>query len=354
MKALRPLAGVRVLFASLREPAYVRNQVLLRALRDAGADVTVVSSSSGNYAVRVAQTLWRIVSRPGRLRRNDLLFAGFLGQPVAIVMRWVSSKPIVFDHFVSIHDTLCRDRRRVRPDGWLGQRLLDVDRRAHAAATVVLTDTPAHLRHLQDLVAVQRPFHAVPVGTDEHVFAPRAVAEEPRTVFYYSSSLPLHGLATVLAAARLVRPDGIRFRIAGSTPTAETPDNVDWLGWQPVESLADEARRAALCLAGHFAVNAKGQRVVPGKAYQFLCLGRPVVLGRGPGNDAYFRDGWDAYFCEPGSPTDLARVIRHALADPGRAQVARRGRRTYERIASAPVLAAQVGALLAPYAHHGG
>ncbi|MHB1261143.1 MAG: glycosyltransferase family protein [Thermoplasmatota archaeon] len=349
----RPLEGTRVLFASLREPSYVRNHVLLRALRDAGAEVTVLSSSARKYPVRILQTLWRIMSRPGRLRRHDLLVAGFLGQPLAILLRRLApGTPLAFDHFISVHDTICLDRRKVRPDSWLGRRLLGLDRRAHAAADVVLTDTDAHAAFLQDLVGVVRPFHVLPVGTDDEVFRfEPATVEVPRTVFYYSSSLPLHGVGTILDAARLLEADDVRFRIAGEASDGRHPPNVEWLGWLPLETLADEARRAALCLAGHFAVNPKGQRVVPGKAYQFLSLGRPIVVGRGPGNDALFTDGVDAFVCQPGSADDLARTIRAALVDGDRrARVAAAGRALFLRTASAPVLAAEVGALLAPYA----
>lgn len=347
----RPLEGARILFASLREPSYVRNQALVRAMRAGGAEVTVISSSAKGYPMRTVQTLGRLLFGVRRLRKHDLLFAGFLGQPVAIAMRLLSSRPIAFDHFISVHDTVCLDRKKVRPDGWLGRRLLGLDRRAHAAATVVLTDTAAHAGHLQRLVGIDRPFHAVPVGTDEDTFRPlEGVAESPRTVFYYSSSLPLHGVDVVLDAARLLEAEGVRFRIAGDRPGAASPANVEWLGWQPLAALADEGRRATLCLAGHFAVNAKGQRVVPGKAFQFLSLGRPIVLGRGSGNEEWFRDGDNAYLCEPGAPDDLARVIREALRDSAkRHAVARRGRATFLAVAGKAVLAERVGAILAPH-----
>lgn len=331
-----PLAGVRVLFAGLREPAYVRNAVLLRALRDAGAEVRVLSSSARSYPVRALVTLWRLAWRVPRRSTYDVVLAAFLGQPVAALLG--RGRPVVLDQFISVYDTLCLDRRAVKPEGWLGRRLRGLDRRACRAAAAILVDTQAQADFLPEVVGPLpvRP-DVLPVGADEAVFAPAAEPEAPRTVFYYSTDLPLHGLPTVVAAAALLEKDGIQFRIAGHRPAGPSPANVAWLGWVPVAAIAAEARRAALCLAGHFAVNAKAQRVVPGKAYQFMALARPMVAGRGPGNDALLRDGHDAYFCAPGSPEDLARAIRAALADPGRLEVGRRARATYERVAGAAV-----------------
>ena len=95
--------------------------------------------------------------------------------------------------------------------------------------------------------------------------------------------IPLHGLETILAAARLA-PE-IPFRVVGSGQLDalldERPPNVEWIDWVDYEQLPEENQRAG-CALGVFGTSAKAGRVIPNKAFQALACGTPLVTGDTP------------------------------------------------------------------------
>ena len=99
---------LRVLFTCGREPEYPRNSVM-RAALGCCFDVTEVTDNSLSLPVRYA----RIIPRLLRCSFNDydMVFVGFLGQPLMPLIHLLTPSPILFDAFLSIYDTLCFDRR---------------------------------------------------------------------------------------------------------------------------------------------------------------------------------------------------------------------------------------------------
>ena len=95
--------------------------------------------------------------------------------------------------------------------------------------------------------------------------------------------IPLHGLETILAAARLV-PD-LRITVAGRgqlDALLETrPPNVEWVPWIEYDRLGD-AYRSCLCALGIFGTSAKAARVIPNKVFQALACGAPVITADTP------------------------------------------------------------------------
>ena len=90
--------------------------------------------------------------------------------------------------------------------------------------------------------------------------------------------IPLHGVETILAAARLA-PE-IAFRVVGSGQLDallhDRPANVEWVEWIDYELLPAELH-AAGCALGVFGTSGKAGRVIPNKAFQALACGTPLV-----------------------------------------------------------------------------
>jgi glycosyltransferase involved in cell wall biosynthesis len=152
--------------------------------------------------------------------------------------------------------------------------------------------------------------------------------------------IPLHGLETILLAARAA-PD-IAFRIVGCGQLEpllrDRPGNVEWVQWVEYERLRDELHRAG-CALGIFGASAKAQRVIPNKAFQALACGTPLVTGDTPAARELLENGRDSLLVPPGDPQALAAAVRRLAND---AELARRlaaaGRSTYEAHASEDVL----------------
>lgn len=316
----------RILFVALRERDYVRNALAIRALQELGWEVDVYCAREKRYPLRIAVALAHLLTLLPRRRDYKAIYLGFLGHPLALALRIWKRQPIVFDAFVSIFDTICLDRRLVNPSSIIGRLALFLDRFSCRLADAVIVDTQQHANFFESVLNVPRTkLFVVPVGADS-VFYKRRETLHPASpvfrVFYYSSNLPVHGLQVVLDAAAILEKEPVVFRIAGvdpSQPGSPKSNNVEFIGWQKQSELAHEIWLSDLCLAGHFSSSPKATRTVPGKAYQFLSMGKPTVFSALPAN-LLFVNQTQAFFCEPESATSLATVISTAQQDPEKCQ----------------------------------
>ena len=128
--------------------------------------------------------------------------------------------------------------------------------------------------------------------------------------------IPLHGVETILAAARLA-PE-IPFRIVGSGQLdgllAERPANVEWVEWVEYEHLPDELQRAG-CALGVFGTSAKTGRVIPNKAFQALACGTPLVTADTPAARELLVDGESALLVPAADAEALAAAVRRLAND---------------------------------------
>jgi glycosyltransferase involved in cell wall biosynthesis len=178
------------------------------------------------------------------------------------------------------------------------------------------------------------------VGAEDRLFRPGWQPPEPFLALFVGKLIPLHGLDTILDAARLA-PE-IPFRIVGEGQLADAltdaPANVERVGWVEYEALPELYQRAG-CALGIFGTGEKAGRVIPNKVFQALACGRPLVTADTPGARELLTDGHDALLVSPGDPAQLAAALRRLAADPALAErIALAGHATYEDRASEAVL----------------
>ena len=315
----------RVLFVSGREVGYIRNRVLLQALRT-HFDVFVCTTDTPGTVGRITTGIAGLaIRRPD----YDVCFAGFYGQPLAIALSLMQRKPIVLDAYVSTYDTLCEDRRWFAPRSPIGRLAYWMDRRSCQGAQRVLTDTLAHARYFEETFHLpQDKFVPIYVGCDETLFFPRDLAQVDSSrieVFYYGSFLPLHGTDVIVQAAALLRgrPE-IHFTLGGDgsghaaiqRQIAEMGlANVDLLDWIPFEQLPDYIARASICLGGHFSTVPKAARVISTKTFQFIAMRKPTIVADNPATREVLVHGEHVYMVPMGSPAALAGAIQDLAED---------------------------------------
>ena len=130
--------------------------------------------------------------------------------------------------------------------------LAAVDRHALRAADLVVADTRAHADHLAWLAGLEpdarRRLPRRRRGARLHSPAGRRGSRS--TCLFVGKLIPLHGLETILAAARLA-PE-LRFRVVGSGQLdallADAPANVEHVPWVEYERLPAELHRAGCAL----------------------------------------------------------------------------------------------------------
>ena len=342
---------MRVVYFGTYERTYPRNAQVISCLRRAGVEVVehhepVWERAEHKWragigaAARVAAAQLRLARRP--LPRSDAVIVGYPGHAdLPLARRMARGRPIVFNPLVSLLDTFVDDRQRFRPGSPAARALVRIDRRALRTADRVVADTDAQAAFLARLSGLPRDrFATCFVGAEERLFCPGWKPADPLTVLFVGKLIPLHGLETVLEAAR--RAPELRFRIVGTGQLAgllarRTP-NVEHVAWIDYSDLPREFHRAG-CALGIFGTSEKARRVIPNKAYQALACGTPLVTADSPASRELLSDGESALLVAPGDPDALAVATRRLAADDDlRARIAADGLAAYRERASEHVL----------------
>jgi glycosyltransferase involved in cell wall biosynthesis len=342
---------MRVLYFGTYERDYPRNAQVISCLRRAGVEVVerhvaVWDGRRDNWRAGPAAAARLAVAELKLLRRPregfDALIVGYPGHlDLPAARRAARGRPVVFNPLVSLSDTFVADRGRFRSGSPAARTLAAVDRRALRAADLVVADTRANADHLVALAGLRPDQVDVAfVGAEERLFNRGWAPEEPFTVLFVGKLIPLHGLETVLAAARAL-PE-LRFRLVGSGQLEHLvhtrPANVDWLPWVEYERLPGELHGAG-CALGVFGTSGKARRVIPNKAFQALACGTPLVTAGTPAARELLVDGESALLVPPGDAEALAAALRRLAGDPDTARrIGTGGRAAYEAHASEQVL----------------
>lgn len=342
---------MRILFTCGREPEYVRNEVILRALRKHFDVVEITDSRPGSLISRCLHLMPRL-ARIAPRQDYDLLFVGFYGYLLVPWLRKLTKRPLIFDAFVSNYDTLCFDRQQFRPNSIMGKTAFQLDRLACRLADLVLLDTGAHKQYFADMFNLDpHKLAHVYVSCNEDMFYPRPSrpADGKFRIFSYSSYLPLHGVEYIIQAAKLLASQrDIEFRLIGAGLTYPTVrqlatqlkvSNVDFVPPAPYSQLPPEIAAADLCLAGPFGQTGKAARVIPGKLFQFLAMARPTIAGNTLANGELLTHRREVYLCSPANPEALARAIGEVKEDENlRATLATAGYAHYQQQAGERVV----------------
>jgi glycosyltransferase involved in cell wall biosynthesis len=342
---------VRALYFGTYDREYPRNAQVISALRLAGVDVREHHvgvwegrrhswRAGAGVAAELAVAEARLLRRPAG--DFDVVIVGYPGHlDLPAARRAAAGRPVVFNPLVSLFDTFVGDRGRFHAGSAAARVLRGIDVRALRSATLVVADTEAHADYLAELGAIPRDRLAVCfVGAEDRVFTAGWAGGEPFEALFVGKLIPLHGIETVLAAARLA-PD-IRFRIVGSGQLEESlrdrPPNVTRVPWLPYRELPAALHRAG-CALGIFGTSGKATRVIPNKVFQALACGTPVITADTPAAGELLADEKSALLVPPGDAHALAAAVtRLAEDDACASRIASGGLDAYRAGASEQVL----------------
>jgi glycosyltransferase involved in cell wall biosynthesis len=194
----------------------------------------------------------------------------------------------VFDLFISTYDTLVFDRKLISAGSLAASLVWWLERLAIRSADLVLLDTETHARRVERLFGLPSgSCDAVLVGAETEHFHPTAALENtgPLRVLFYGQLIPLHGIETIIAAARLMRDEPVEWTVIGRGQEAprirrmlaEVPlPKLRWIEWVQYHDLRNRIAEADLTL-GIFGTSEKAACVIPNKVFQALAMGRPLV-----------------------------------------------------------------------------
>lgn len=304
---------IKVLYVSTYIPNYVRTETVLNILQRNKISVKPVLVCNRRF--RCFLTFFRTIFS---LRECNVIFLAFRSHEILPIFRLITRKPIIFDAFVSVYDTLCFDRKIFKQDSIISKILKCFDAYLCRIANLVLVDTRTHCDYFKKEFNAKNIAHLY-LECNKELFKPIKLVKEHNKfiVFWYGKCWPLQGVEVILKAAEILKDDnGIIFRLAG--PVRKkcgnliknlNTQNIEFIGYVPYERLPYEIAKADLCLGGHFSDIPKAKRVIPGKAFQFITCGRKTILGDNPANRELFNETENIYFVKMNSEQELARKI---------------------------------------------
>ncbi len=336
-----------------RSAEYVRNRMLERAFEVSGfktvpcvrplwsdTDGKIAAAGRGMAAAAARfllahlSMLFRYLFRTPGHEAVLVLAPGHPDVPFARLASWLRRKPLIFDAFYSLYDTVIEDRGIAAPGTPKARLVSFLDRLSCRLPDAVLIDTQANRDYICRRYGLDPArFTVLPAGAPEGFEEPEdgvpgvatAAGTGTFTVLFQGSYVPLQGADIVVRAAAILKDRAdIRFRMIGSGQTrgaaeaiarSEGLHNIEFLDWMTLEQLKEETRRADACL-GIFGTSGKAHRVIPHKVYAALAMGKPVITADTPAARELLEDGVSALLCPPGDPTALAEKIVELADDP--------------------------------------
>ena len=171
-----------------------------------------------------------------------------------------------------------------------------LDRMSCDLADQILLDTQSHIDYFSSELGVpSKKMNWVWVGSDERSFFPRPQTSSEIEVLFIGSFVPLQGTEVILQAAALLDQScpAIKFQFIGSgekLPQAKkfaeqhNLVNVCFDPPVPLSDLPDKIAAATICLGGHFGSSAKASRVIAGKTFHCLAMGKAIIVGDNSAN----------------------------------------------------------------------
>jgi glycosyltransferase involved in cell wall biosynthesis len=303
-----------------------RVRILLRGLRENGVaviechhpvwagvedksqvkDVRARMRLALRWLLAYPRLLWCYLRAPG----HDAVLFPYLGQ-LDILILWPLAKlrrrPLILDAFLSLYNTVVEDRQLIGRRNPLAWALYGWEWLACHAADWILVDTHAHGAYFQHAYGIDaKRIHRVLVGVEPERFPPAPQPNpdrrtpdrrdragdgaEPFRVLFYGQFIPLHGIDTVVRAAKLTEGEHVHWHLIGTgqeAPRIERlladiqPNNLTWTRWVPYPELVQQIHTADVCL-GIFGATDKATRVIPNKVFQILAAGRPLITRDSP------------------------------------------------------------------------
>ena len=307
---------LKILFVSTYKSNYTRTEYLINLF-----DRNKINYSKLLYGENKFKYLKLLYQISKKVKDYDVIFVNFRGQEILPFIRLFSNKPIIFDAFVSVYDTMCFDRKKFKPNSFIGRFFKLYDTYLCKISDVVLVDTKTHKNYFEKEFNTDN-LDFIYVGANKNLFKPiKKPKNKEKIIFWYGYANPLQGADIILKSAKILEKDKkIKFKLAG--PIKEKyPNlidslklrNVEFIDFIPYEKLPDEINKSFICLGGHFSNIPKARRVIAGKTFQFLACNKPTIVGDNEANREIFNDKGLVHFVKINNENLLANKILEVL-----------------------------------------
>lgn len=335
-----------ICYFGIYNPGYSRNKILISGLRQ--NDVEVIECRTDKRGIL---KYFDLIRKHWSIRKGyDLMVVGYPGFQSVILARLLTSKPIIFDAFLSMYDSMVLDRKQVSANSLRARYYWWLDKISALVTDLVLIDTVEHKSYLSDEFGVSdKKVEVVYIGADTDIFYPtseRAVDNIFRVLFF-GTFIPLQGIEYILRAAKLLENErDIAFEIIGDgqekikmVKLAEELKcrNLVFRDFYPQSELRSKIISADICL-GIFGNTEKAKRVIPNKVYECLAMKKLVITADTPAMREIF-DEKEVIFTKIADENSIAEAILLIKGQPKLAmEISENGYNKFTRYAAPTVL----------------
>ncbi len=326
------------------DPDYPRNRIIRNGLIKIGCKVSscrVNSRWKVHHRYPALLTEWLRMKERGHIifvpdfRHKDV--------PLAWLLAKMSRRKLVFDPLVSRYVTRALDRRDINNNSPQAWHNLNIDRISMKLPHLVLADTESHAGYYRRIFNL--PSSSVRVlylGYDDSIFrhTPLTYGNSKTRILFYGSYLPLHGVETIVEAARLLDREDVVFNLVGGGQTYPgVREKAEYISGERINFIP-EVNEDRLCryiadsdiVLGIFGRTPKAGMVIPNKVYQAMAVGRVVITSDTSAIRECFEPGEHLITVPAGDPVALNKSIKRLLQRPDlRRKLAEQGGRYVRR-----------------------
>ncbi|MDD2870765.1 MAG: glycosyltransferase [Candidatus Gracilibacteria bacterium] len=308
----------KILSFSIYNKNYTRTESIHNLFDSLNINYYIINYYPKNYFLRYFLSLFKLIKE---VKNYDVVFVHFRGfeiLPFIWIISKIFRKKIIFDHFISIWDTVCFDRGIIKAYGLVGRFLKLYDKILINLSDLVLLDTNSHLNFfIKELGLSESKGGYLYVGCNEELFKPLDVKKFNKfTIFWYGNVQPIQGVDFILnVAKKLENHDDIEFVLVGPILrklgiNKYEYKNIQFIEWLDYNKLPEYINKSHLCIGGHFSDIGKAKRVIAGKSFQFLSCGIPTILADNEANRELFKEGDEnIYFSVIGNMDKIVNLI---------------------------------------------
>lgn len=337
-----------ICYFGIYQPSYSRNKILLSGLKSNGVEILECRTDKNGLL-----KYFDLIKKHWKIRHDyDAMFVAYPGFQSVILAKFLTSKPIIFDAFVSMYDSMVLDRKSVSRKSLKAKYFWWLDKLSITAADLVLTDTNEHKKYLAIEFSIKdNKIKRIFLGADTSVFFPgeKVVKNDKFKVLFYGTYIPLQGIEYIVRSAKILeREPDIEFELIGNGQEKNNIlklakelkiKNIDFKNNVSLNELAEKISQADVCL-GIFGNTEKAKRVIPNKVYECVAMNRPVITADTQAVRELFSDS-ELFLVDISDPRKIAEAIIKVKSDIKNAGLV--SNRAYDKFKNY-VLPEQIGA----------
>ncbi|MFH1979965.1 MAG: glycosyltransferase [Patescibacteria group bacterium] len=305
-----------ICYFGIYDPEYSRNKILIQGLRNNG--VKVIECNSRLIGL---QKYFDLIKKHWKLRKEyDVIIVGFPGYQATILVKFLTGKPVIFDAFMSVYDSMVWDRKLVKLKSLKSWYFWFLDWFACKLADQILLDTNEHIQYFVETFKIpQSKFIQLFVGSDNTIIYPKKIHKKNNNflVHFHGRCIPLQGIEYIIGAAKILKRHNIKFNIIGNSQAYQeiinlikklNLKNISLIDTVLYKELANYINCANISL-GIFGDTNKAQRVIPNKVFEGIACAKPVITADTPAIRELFQNRENILLCKTANSQDLADKI---------------------------------------------